>query len=70
MIDLRALEQRAWRRWRRMRVDAVNRRHIARLFRDVEANSLTKPDTRPVLFFNASTRLSGLSLNAAFSLLS
>ncbi len=70
VIDLRALEQRAWRRWRRMRVDAVNRQHIARLFRDVEANSLTKPDTRPVLFFNASTRLSGLSLNAAFSLLS
>lgn len=50
--------------------DAVNRRRIAGLFRDVDANSSARPNTRPVLFFNASTRLSGLSLNAGFSLLS
>ncbi len=70
IIDFGSLKQRAWRRWRMVLGDAVNRRRIAGLFRDVEANSSTKPNAHPVLFFNASTRLSGLSLNAGFSLLS
>jgi hypothetical protein len=70
VIDFRSLKLRAWQRWRRTREDAINRQRIARLFKDIGNHSLIKPDARPVLFFNASTRLSGLSLNAAFSLLS
>jgi len=50
-----------------------NRLRIARLARQVAAHSLNsaKPlaDNRPVVLFNASTRLTGLSLNAAFQLL-
>lgn len=36
--------------------------------KDIKQNSLPSDGKRPVLFFNASTRLGGLSLNAAFSL--
>lgn len=46
-----------------------NRRRIARLTRQVAKNAPQPADAAPVLVFNASTRLSGLSLNAAFSLL-
>jgi hypothetical protein len=46
-----------------------NRRRIARLARQVAKNAPQPADAAPVLVFNASTRLSGLSLNAAFSLL-
>ena len=44
-------------------------RHILALQKEIEKNAPT-PTGNPVVFFNASTRLSGLSLNAAFSLLS
>ncbi len=42
---------------------------IARMADDVTRHSPT-PDQAPVVFFNASTRIRGVSLNAAFSLLS
>lgn len=45
------------------------RRLIARLSRQVARHSKVNPDQRPVVIFNASTRLTGLSLNAAFALL-
>lgn len=41
-------------------------RHMA----DKVARHAPIPDKQPIIFFNASTRLAGLSLNAAFSLLS
>lgn len=43
---------------------------IRRIAREVSRNEPPAVDTRPVIFFNASTRLTGMSLNAAFSLLS
>jgi len=54
-----------------------NRQRIARLARQVAARSAppdlkpaaTSPAQRPVVLFNASTRITGLSLNAAFQLL-
>ncbi len=45
------------------------RRLIARLARQVAAHARSDPAQRPVVIFNASTRISGLSLNAAFALL-
>lgn len=39
------------------------------LARQVQAHSTTMRDKRPVIFFNASTRLNSLSQNAAFSML-
>jgi hypothetical protein len=42
---------------------------IRRMARAVAAQASTMPGQKPVVFFNASTRLGGLSLNAAFSLL-
>lgn len=44
-----------------------NRNRIARLARQVAAHSEPDPKQSPVLFFNATARLTGLSLNAAFS---
>lgn len=44
-------------------------RHIRRLATSV-AEHCPQPSQAPVLFFNASTRLTGLSLNAGFSLIS
>jgi hypothetical protein len=47
-----------------------NRRRIARLAREVQAHGDTQRGEKPrVVLFNASTRLTGLSLNAAFQLL-
>lgn len=46
-----------------------NRRRLARLARQVEREAPSGEGQRPVVFFNASTRLTHLSLNAAFSLL-
>ncbi len=42
---------------------------LTRLTRAVAENALAEADRQPVVVFNASTRLSGLSLNAAFSLI-
>lgn len=46
-----------------------NRQRIASLARQVAQHAVPGAHTAPVVIFNASTRLSGLSLNAAFSLL-
>ncbi len=45
------------------------RRRIATLAQQVAAHAHPDPSQHPVVIFNASTRLTGLSLNAAFSLL-
>lgn len=42
---------------------------ITRLARDVAAHATSQPSQRPVVMFNASTRIADLSLNAAFSLI-
>jgi len=46
-----------------------NRQRIAALNREVAEHSEPRADRAPVVIFNASARLTGLSLNAAFSLL-
>jgi hypothetical protein len=46
-----------------------NKRRIAALTRRVAEHARPQPGQQPVVVFNASTRLTGLSLNAAFSLL-
>ena len=46
-----------------------DRRQITRLAGQVAANARPRPGQAPVVFFNASARLDGLSQNAAFSLL-
>lgn len=43
---------------------------VAELTRQVKEQQTIKINSRPVVFFNASSRLSGLSLNAAYSILS
>ena len=49
----------AWQNWR----------HISALTAQVKAHAAPVEDRRPVVFFNASTRIEDLSLNAAFNLL-
>lgn len=46
-----------------------SKQRIDRLARQVAEQAQPLPDQPPVVFFNASTRLTGLSLNAAFALL-
>jgi hypothetical protein len=46
-----------------------NRWRVTRLASQIEAHAYHDPQQRPVVIFNASTRIRGLSLNAAFSLL-
>ncbi len=54
---------RRWAHWQ-------NNRHIRKLAAQVVSQSPQPlPGTKPVLFFNASTRLGGLSLNAAYALI-
>jgi len=52
------------RRW----VHARNNANIRRINREVAEHASLKSGERPVVFFNASTRLVGLSLNAAYNL--
>jgi hypothetical protein len=47
-----------------------NRRRISNLARQIAVQKSQETRSKPLVFFNASTRLQGLSLNAAFSLLS
>lgn len=62
---------RAKQRLRRELRQRANNRRIAALARSVAAREPARaPSAAPVIFFNASTRLSGVSLNAAFSQLS
>jgi hypothetical protein len=56
--------RRRWQRWQ------DNRHLMATAARVRSAAPLPAVGARPVIFFNASTRLEGVSLNAAFSLLS
>ncbi len=54
----------------RLKGDGIQqRRLVASLARQVASHAWVDPDQRPVVIFNASTRLTGLSLNAAFALL-
>ena len=53
--------KRSWQTW-------INHQRIANLFKSLIPPAID-PNIRPVIFFNASTRLDGLSLNAAYSLL-
>ena len=46
-----------------------NKRRIAAITRQVAQRARPDPSQNPVVFFNASTRLTGLSLNAAFQLI-
>ncbi len=55
--------------WRR-RVHWVNNQRIRNLAQQVEQHIPEDKHHPPVIVFNASTRLSGLSLNAAYALLS
>src|SRR4030042_362121 len=64
-----AFIQRITNRIRRELVLNQNRQRI-RSLRNSLRNSLTSENKDPVLFFNSSTRLSGLSQNAGFSLIS
>ena len=43
---------------------------IKRLNQMIAAHSVPKDKTKPIIFFNASARLEGLNLNAAFGLIS
>jgi hypothetical protein len=47
-----------------------NQRRIDRLVQEIAQQAQPAPDQRPVIVMNVSSRLTGLSLNAAFSLLS
>ena len=64
-VDLQRVARGIARRWLSLR----NNHRLRRLAGEVLRNAPV-PLMAPVIFFNASTRLEGLSLNAAFSLLS
>ncbi len=51
-------------------LQAQNNRRIARLAAEIERHAPPVVDPRPVVLFNASSRLAWMSLNAAFTLLS
>ncbi len=48
----------------------VNDARIREMARAIAGRSVINADQKPIIFFNASTRLGGLSLNAGFSLIS
>ncbi len=50
-------------------LQAANNRRIARLAAQIERHAGDDGDARPLIFFNASSRLAWVSLNASFSLL-
>ena len=54
------------RRW----LQSVNNRQIAKLAADIERQAPAEPQSGPVAFFNASSRLAWMSQNAAFTLIS
>lgn len=66
MADLATRASRSLRRrWSHATSDA----RIRSVNQDIENHAPVRPGERPVVFFNASTRLEGLSLNAAYSLI-
>lgn len=58
-----------WDRLQKRLVARQNQQQIIRLAREVNAHSQQVNKQNPVLLFNASTRIQGLSLNAAFQML-
>ncbi len=52
-----------------MRLDLQSNRRLLQVGNQVAQHAHFKPETKPIAFFNATTRLSGVSLNAAFSYL-
>lgn len=68
--DRVSFAKRVRRRLRRLQVERADQRRIQKIAQAVEENVPLSAGKRPVIFFNASTRLGGLSLNAAFSLIS
>jgi hypothetical protein len=56
-------------RFRKTRLDLQSNRRLLQIAHQVAQNAQVKSDRQPVVFFNASTRLVGMSLNAAFALL-
>lgn len=56
-------------RLRRRLIVLQNRRRIAQLTQQVKDHEWVRPGQRPVVFFNASTRLTNLSQNSAFATL-
>lgn len=65
-----AIVERIQRRTRRELAHWRSNHEIERRAAEVEAHSRPQEGLHPVVFFNASTRLSGMSLNSAVSLLS
>lgn len=64
------LLQRITNRFKRGWQAHINHQRISVLSKSVKAFVRNELNAKPVVFFNASTRLAGLSLNAAYSLLS
>jgi hypothetical protein len=54
-------------RFRKKILNVKSNRRLLQIARQVAQNARIKPDQQPVAFFNATTRLSGISLNAAFA---
>jgi hypothetical protein len=61
-VKLRSKLKRRWFVWK-------NAQRIQRLARQVSANTVPHPNQAPVILFNASSRLTAISQNAAFSML-
>jgi hypothetical protein len=47
----------------------LNRKRISQISKQIPDNDPENPDQPPIIIFNASTRLEGISLNAGFSLI-
>jgi len=47
----------------------LNRRHISQISKQIPDNNPEDPNQSPIIIFNASARLEGISLNAGFSLI-
>ncbi len=56
-------------RYRKMRLNLQSNRRLFRVGNQVAQHAQFKPGEKPIAFFNATTRLSDVSLNAAFSYL-
>jgi hypothetical protein len=56
-------------RFRKTKSDVQSNRRLFQITRQVARNARIKSDQRPIAIFNATTRLSGISLNAAFAYL-
>jgi hypothetical protein len=68
-VNNRNLISRIYKRLGRSALHFQNNWRVIKLTRQVTRNAKLNPEQAPVVFFNASTRIKGLSLNAAFSFL-